>query len=92
MSLKRDKTSGMNTTAQKPANILSPILVDAAKVGELLSLSRVSIFAAHAAGKIFRPVRPGVCDPRWSVREIEAWIQAGCPARETWEARKGVAQ
>lgn len=57
-----------------------------------MSLSRASIFAAHAAGRIPRPVRPGVRDPRWSVREIEAWIAAGCPNRETWEAQKGVRQ
>jgi len=80
----------MNTTAHKPTTVLTPILVDATKLGELLSLSRASIFAAHAAGKIPRPVRPGVRDPRWSVREIESWIQAGCPDRQTWETMRKV--
>ena len=79
----------MNTKSQKHAAVLTPLLVDATKLGELLSLSRASIFTAHAAGKIPRPVRPGVRDPRWCVDEIRQWIAAGCPAREDWEQRKG---
>ncbi len=67
---------------------LLPLLVDAAGVGKLLSLSRASIFAMHSAGKLPAPVRPTGRDPRWSVEELRAWIAAGCPTRENWELAK----
>ncbi len=69
---------------------LTPLLVAAAGVGRLLSLSRATIFAMHSAGKLPAPVRPTGRDPRWSVEELRAWVTADCPTREKWETEKNV--
>jgi hypothetical protein len=39
-----------------------------------------------AGGLIPRPVRIGGC-VLWSLAELRAWRDAGCPDRRTWEAR-----
>ena len=41
----------------------------------------------NAAGKLPKPIRLGR-SVRWPVFEIEAWLAAGAPDRETWEAMK----
>ena len=83
----------MATTPTHSDNgVLSPLLVDARGAGRLLSLSRATVFAMNSAGKIPRPLRPGIKDPRWSVAELRAWIEGGCPTREQWETRKAAAR
>jgi predicted DNA-binding transcriptional regulator AlpA len=78
----------MNTRTQPTTEPLTPILVNAADAGRLLGLSRATIFGLNSAGKIPRPLRPTGSDPRWSVAELRAWIDAGCPNRESWETQK----
>jgi hypothetical protein len=52
----------------------------------LLSRSLRTIRTLDAAGKIPRGVRIGA-GKMWSVAEITAWIEAGCPDREDWESK-----
>jgi predicted DNA-binding transcriptional regulator AlpA len=78
-------TVGPSIDTAPPVGLRAKLLVDARGVGELLSLSRASIFAIHSAGKLPRPVRPTGSDPRWRVSELAEWVRCGCPGREQWE-------
>jgi predicted DNA-binding transcriptional regulator AlpA len=40
-----------------------------------------------AAGKIPKPMRIGRAT-YWRPEELRAWVAAGCPDRETWEAMR----
>jgi predicted DNA-binding transcriptional regulator AlpA len=40
-----------------------------------------------AAGWIPRPIRIGR-STLWRADELRAWVAAGCPCRQEWEARK----
>ncbi len=65
-----------------------PLLADAAEVGEMLVLSVRTIRRLDCSGKLPRPVRIGGA-VRWLVADIEAWLAAGCPDRQRWEAMRG---
>lgn len=60
-------------------------LFDAQTLGQRLSLSKRQIFRLKSCGKIPAPVKIGG-SVRWIESEIDQWIQAGAPDRETWEA------
>ena len=62
----------------------APLAVDAKRVADLLGCSKRHIRRMNAAGKLPAPKRIGGC-VRWSVSEIEAWLEAGCPDRAMWE-------
>ena len=64
-------------------------LMNAKKLGEMLSLSRRQIFRLNSSGRIPVPVRIGG-SVRWIESEIAAWIDAGCPDRKKWEALRGL--
>lgn len=85
----------MNTKPQENQPVpAQPILLTARDVGALLALSRATVFELHARGRLPLPVRPGGPQgaPRWRADEIRAWVAAGCPDRERWEAQRGGAQ
>jgi predicted DNA-binding transcriptional regulator AlpA len=78
----------MTTSATVPADAPPPLaclLTDAAGVGRLVGLSARSVRRMSSAGRLPRPVRCGGA-VRWRVREIEAWVEAGCPDRKAWES------
>jgi len=64
----------------------SSILIDARAVAGLLGRSVSSIFRDDKAGRIPRPVGIGG-SKRWRRREIQVWVDSGCPDRSAWEAR-----
>lgn len=68
-------------TTNKP----DTLAVTAADAAKLLGISRGQWFKLHAMGRVPRPVRLGQRAPRWRRVELEAWLAAGCPDRETWE-------
>jgi predicted DNA-binding transcriptional regulator AlpA len=68
-------------SAPAPAD---PLLIDAAGLADMLCWSLRSIRRADASGMVPRPVRFGK-SVRWRLKEIEAWVEAGCPDRKTWE-------
>jgi excisionase family DNA binding protein len=68
-----------------------PTLTLTAKdAAELLGISRSQFFKLHAAGRIGPlPVYLGSRAPRWVRSELEAWLQAGAPNRQKWQAMRG---
>ena len=77
----------MTKTCQnmKPNGTLCPLAVDAKQLGELLSLSVRTVRSMDAAGKLPKPVKLNGRSVRWLPKEIEEWLQAGTPDRQTWE-------
>lgn len=65
----------------------APLLVGAKQLHPRLSVGLRTLRSMDAAGKLPKPLRLGG-KVLWNVAEIEAWIEAGCPDRETWEARR----
>lgn len=63
-------------------------LLTAAAVADMLDLSKRQIFRLNSSGKIPGPVRIGG-SVRWRQSEIEAWLAADAPDRETWNSMKG---
>ena len=62
------------------------IAVSTPEAAELLSVSERHLAAMNTDGRMGpRPVRLGNC-LRWPVAELAAWVAAGCPNREQWEA------
>lgn len=71
-------------TATDVPLVLVPGRVAATMCGKSLRTWR----AWDAGGRIPRPVRVGR-STLWRVEELHAWIAAGCPTREHWEAIYG---
>jgi predicted DNA-binding transcriptional regulator AlpA len=72
--------------ALMPRN-LPPLLVDINGLAELLARSVASLHRDDAAGRIPRGLKLGA-SKRWNFSEIVAWVEAGCPSRQEWEARR----
>ena len=66
----------------------STLTVSGKKLSQQLDVSLRHVRRLDAAGKIPKPVRIGN-SVRWVVSEIDAWLQAGAPDRQSWEAMKG---
>jgi len=64
-----------------------PLLLTRKAVARLLSRSAKSITRMDAAGQLPRPVRVGG-SVLWRRRDIERWIEQGCPERQTFEAMR----
>ena len=65
----------------------SPLVVDARSLAALLCSGVRTVRTWDAAGKLPQPIRIGG-RVVWRVEEIRAWLDAGAPDRETWEARR----
>jgi predicted DNA-binding transcriptional regulator AlpA len=71
-----------------PATELPALAVGANQLAVMLNVSVRTIRALDCAGKLPRPVRIGGRSVRWAVSEIEGWLRARCPNRQTWETLK----
>lgn len=60
--------------------------VDARTAGAMFDLSERAWRRLDVTGKVPEPIRVGR-SVRWRLKELAAWVRAGCPDRETWEAR-----
>jgi predicted DNA-binding transcriptional regulator AlpA len=49
-------------------------------------MSRAAWYKRLASGQVPRPVKIGNLS-RWRKGELAAWIEAGCPARDRWDAQ-----
>ena len=74
------------TRAQGDSAATEPLLVDAREAARLCGLSRSSWLALRAQGRVPRSIRLGR-RVLWSTAELSAWVDAGCPVRDVWEAR-----
>ena len=55
-----------------------------AKPWLLLGISRAQWFKLYSAGKTPLAVRLGTRRPVYLISEIESWMKAGAPDRQTW--------
>lgn len=74
-----------DTTSRSGAGDV-PLLVDAAGAAALLGMSRAQLRRCDSSGDIPRALRIGPVR-RWSRRELQSWVRAGCPSRSAWDAR-----
>ena len=72
------------------ADVPPPSMMIAAEIGRELRLSAKSIRRMHDAGRLPQPVVVGARSLRWLRTTIVAWLAAGCPDRNTFEAMRGV--
>ena len=70
---------------------LSPLVVDAKRLARLLCAGIRTVRTWDAAGKLPKPIRIGG-RVVWLVDEIRAWLDAGAPNRDEWEARKAASR
>ena len=61
------------------------LLLRAAEAARLCAVSKVSWFRWDSAGRIPQGLKIGGCKV-WRRSELEAWIEAGTPNREKWQA------
>jgi predicted DNA-binding transcriptional regulator AlpA len=71
----------------EPAGV-PPILVDARRAAAMLGIGLRTLRTMDAAGRLPAPVRLSPGCVRWRLAELRDWTEAGCPDRETWEARR----
>ncbi len=72
-----------------PLDVLAiAALLDRPGVAALLKVSRSFVQKLHDTGRLPMPVRLGRA-VRWRRDELLAWIDAGCPSRDSWEAQRG---
>lgn len=76
----------VNTNRQRDA--VQRLGLTAEDVAAVLSVSPRHIWKLNATGAIPAPIRLGRA-VRWRADELRAWLAAGCPSREAWEARAG---
>ena len=68
------------------------LALPAADVARLLGISERHVWALNSSGRLPRPIRLGRA-VRWPVDELRAWLAAGAPPRDRWEAmREGGAE
>jgi predicted DNA-binding transcriptional regulator AlpA len=76
----------MTSTEKAWREGIGSLLIDARSVAGMLGRSVSSIFRDDRAGRIPRPVGIGG-SKRWRRKEIQVWVDSGCPDRATWESR-----
>ncbi|MDD4888705.1 MAG: helix-turn-helix domain-containing protein [Phycisphaerae bacterium] len=79
--------SGSAPPPAGPAAV-APLLVDTVAAAALCGVSRSHYLALASAGKVPLPIRLGR-RTLWRADELRRWIEAGCPARERWQAMRG---
>ena len=70
---------------------LTPLVVDARRLAKLLCAGIRTVRTWDAAGKLPKPIRIGG-RVVWREDEIRAWLAAGAPNRDEWEARKAASR
>ena len=79
----------MNETETNPQSSLQPLLVSAKEAARICGIGRSLWCSLQSAGRVPMPIRLGR-RTLWRVAELAEWVEAGCPPRHIWEARKGL--
>ena len=66
------------------ADLLTPIALTAAQVGELLGIDPATVRRNSAAGTMPKPVKVSAGAVRWRFDELCDWLAAGCPSAMNW--------
>jgi len=69
----------------------APLLIGAPQAAAMCGRSLSSWWRDCAAGRVPRPVKLGG-RVLWRVRELQLWVEGGCPRRGGWEALGGAAR
>ena len=88
MDVMQDALYGEQPDAAKPEGKSCDskvLLVSARRAAAMCGKSLRTWRTWDAAGWIPRPVRIGR-STLWRAAELDAWVSAGCPRREEWEA------
>ena len=70
--------------------MVEALLLSALQAATLCGVSRATWWGWNAAGQIPLPALRRGRVVRWNRTELERWIAAGCPARDRWQAIKGL--
>lgn len=63
---------------------MESLLLSAENSAELLGIGRTLFYSMHSSGRLGPlPIRLGR-RVLWERRELEAWVEAGCPKRDRW--------
>ena len=72
---------------KQPHTQSQPLAICAAELADLLGISKRHVATLKSSGRLPSPLKFGRrCV--WVLSEIEAWLDAGAPARDQWEALK----
>lgn len=67
---------------------METLLLSAEDAALLLGVGRTLFYSMHSSGRLGPlPVKLGR-RVLWNRKEIEAWTEAGCPARQQWQNKK----
>jgi hypothetical protein len=80
----RDRVARIRRDARRYTDFV--LAVDAKSAGALFDLSERAWRRLDVTGQVPAPIRVGR-SVRWRLKELAAWVRAGCPDREAWEAR-----
>jgi predicted DNA-binding transcriptional regulator AlpA len=72
---------------KQQAAAVEPAVFTLAELARYLNRGSSSIYRDLALGIIPSPVKIGGRQ-MWRRVEIDAWLDAGCPSRDEWEARR----
>lgn len=64
-----------------------PLAISARQLASMLGVSIRQVWRLNETGNLPRPMRLGG-SVKWLRKEIEAFLEAGAPDRESWEAMK----
>lgn len=82
----------MQDFASNPeAYAVGRMALSAEEVALLLGISRAHVFRLASSGRLPRSVRLGRA-VRWDRATLQAWLSAGAPTRDQWEAMQSEAQ
>jgi excisionase family DNA binding protein len=77
--------SPKNIRADATAPLGGRIALSADEVAEALGISRAHVWKLASTGRLPKPVHLGRA-VRWPRKDLEAWLAAGAPSRDRWEA------
>lgn len=61
-----------------PSESTRPLLISVKAVAEMLDISPRSVWRRVSSREMIEPIRIG-SSVRWRLRDVEAWVDAGCP-------------
>jgi len=67
---------------------MESLLLFAEDAAALLGVGRTLFYSMHSSGRLGPLPVKLVGRVSWNRREIEAWVEAGCPVRQQWQNRK----
>lgn len=77
-----------NSSQSRSESKMESLLLSVEDSAELLGIGRTLFYSMHSSGRLGPlPVKLGR-RVLWNRKELEAWVEAGCPARLQWRNRK----